>query len=93
LVSGNARYGNLELPLYFLKAKQGYTARKKIKTIDGYSSLYSDNSSMKFSNKNKFRYGIPACTGQFLAPVLGTEGMVVWNVLIWLRIGADVGIF
>jgi hypothetical protein len=45
----SARNGNLEVPVYFLKAKQGYTVRKM--DIDG--------AGMKFRNKKKFRYGIP----------------------------------
>jgi hypothetical protein len=44
------------MPAYFLKSKQGYTVRKMEK-INGYSRLYID----------KFRYAIPAYTGQFRA--------------------------
>jgi transposase-like protein len=37
----SALNGNLEVPVYFLKAKQGYTARKW-KKINGHNTVYTD---------------------------------------------------
>jgi hypothetical protein len=55
----SARKCNLEVPVYFLKAKQEYTVRKMKKKING-SSHIPISAGIKFRNKKKFWYGIPA---------------------------------
>jgi hypothetical protein len=64
--SGSARNGNLEVPVYVIKAKQGYTVRKMEENINGYSFILR-SAGMKFRKKMKFRYGMPAYTGPFQA--------------------------
>jgi hypothetical protein len=61
----SARNGHLEELVPFLRAKQGYTARRKenSKRIS-YMLIRAD---MKFRNEKKFQYGIPAYTGPFRA--------------------------
>jgi hypothetical protein len=56
------------VPVYFLKAKQGYTVREMEKDIyvRPYSSMLI-SSGTKFRNKKKFQYGMPAYTGPFRA--------------------------
>jgi hypothetical protein len=51
---------NLEVLVYFLKAKQGYSVRgiERDKWID----YILVSAGMKFRKKKKFRYGIPAYT-------------------------------
>jgi hypothetical protein len=63
-VTTSPRNGNPEEPVYFLKAKQGYTVSKFKKVID-YILI---SAGMIFRNR-KFRYGIPAYTGPFRALV------------------------
>jgi hypothetical protein len=58
----SARNVNSELPVYYLKAKQGYTVRKTEK--DKWICYIS--AGMKFRNKT-FRYSIPAYTCPFRA--------------------------
>jgi hypothetical protein len=60
---GSARNGNVEFPVHFLKAKQGYTVRKKAE--DKWTLYILISAGMKFRNKHKFRYGIPAHTGTY----------------------------
>jgi hypothetical protein len=57
--------GNLEVPVFFSKVKQGYTFRKmkKYKWIQ-YALI---SAGMKFRNKKKFGYGISEYTGAFRA--------------------------
>jgi hypothetical protein len=55
--------------IYFLKAKQGYTVRKMEK--DKWVLYILISAGMKFRNKKKFQYDITACTGPFLALMLG----------------------
>jgi hypothetical protein len=63
----SVRNGNLEVHVYFLKAKKDIPS-EKLKKINGYSLVYTLISScMTFRQKNKFRYGITAHTGQFWA--------------------------
>jgi hypothetical protein len=66
--------GNLEVPVYLLKAKQGYAVTKmeKDKGICVYIGLYIViSASMKCCNKRKFQCGKPEHTGRFRAPFLG----------------------
>jgi hypothetical protein len=69
------------MPVDFLKAKQGYTARKTDK--DKWIGLYYISADMKFRNKNKFRYGIPAFTGPFRALVAGGKRLVNIHFLVF----------
>jgi hypothetical protein len=55
----NTRNGKLEVPVYFLKAKQGYITRKNVTEI--MDIIY------------KFLYGTPAYTGSCLALTLLTD--------------------
>jgi hypothetical protein len=57
----------LEVPVYFLKAKQGYTVRKMETDKWTYCIMISEH--IKFSNKKKFWYGMTAYTDPFLATV------------------------
>jgi hypothetical protein len=57
LCSDGARNENLEVLVYFLKAK----------SIRKMGIIYIDNVSMKFRNKTKFRYGTPAYANLFQA--------------------------
>jgi hypothetical protein len=61
--SSSAEHGNLEVPAYFSKAKQGYTVikMKKHKWIQ-YILI---SASLKFWNKKKFQYGILVYTSPF----------------------------
>jgi hypothetical protein len=68
-ISTSARNGNVEVPVYFLKAKQGYTVRK-LKKKGKWIWYIMISAGMKFRNKNKSQYGIPTCTGPFRAPIL-----------------------
>jgi hypothetical protein len=55
----SARNGNSEVPVHKLKAKQGYTVRKMEK--DKMDTVYLHICArMKFRNKKKFQYDIPA---------------------------------
>jgi hypothetical protein len=56
---------NSDMPVCFVKAKQEYTVRKMGKDKRIQSILISTG--MKFSNRKKFRFGIPAYTGPFPA--------------------------
>jgi hypothetical protein len=59
--------GNLEVSVYFLRVKRGYAFKiEEAKWIE-YMLI---SAAMKFSNKRKFWYGIPAYTDPFLALVL-----------------------
>jgi hypothetical protein len=40
IITINALNGNSEVPVYFSKAKQGYTVRKKWEKLNGYSQGY-----------------------------------------------------
>jgi hypothetical protein len=55
----SARNGNLEVPVYFLKTKQGYTVRKngETKMVMQYILV---SAGVKFRTKRKFRYGVLA---------------------------------
>jgi hypothetical protein len=57
--------GNLVASMYFFKAKQKYTIRKMKK--DKWLWCILKSAGMKFRNKKKFGYGIPAYTGPFQA--------------------------
>jgi hypothetical protein len=56
-IETRARNGNLEVPVYFLKGKQGHTVRK-YKKIYKRMQYKLARSGMKFRNKKKFRYAI-----------------------------------
>jgi hypothetical protein len=60
----SARNKNLEVPVYFLKEKQGYTVRKMERKINGL--MYIDKCCYEIQEK-KFGYSIPAYAGQFRA--------------------------
>jgi hypothetical protein len=64
------RNGDLEVPVYFLKVKQGY-----VRKIEKYKLIHYIlvNAGMKFGNKKKFRYGIPAYASAFRALLIGTK--------------------
>jgi hypothetical protein len=51
------------VPIYFIQVTQGYTVRKIDK--EKWISYILVSAGMKFRNKKKFRYGIPAHTGPF----------------------------
>jgi hypothetical protein len=59
----SARNGNVEVPVYFLKVKQGHNVR--IMENDKQTQYISISAGMKFRNKKKFRYSMPAYTDPF----------------------------
>jgi hypothetical protein len=61
----SAGSGKSEVPVYYLKVKQGYTIRKRWKKIYGYRLLYTyiDKCRYETEEQKKFRYGIPAYFG------------------------------
>jgi hypothetical protein len=62
LIVTGARNENLELPVRFLKGKQGYSVRK----MEKYKWIYGIFIGVGTEVKNiKFRYGIPANTAYF----------------------------
>jgi hypothetical protein len=65
LFTTSARNGVSEVPLCFLKAKQGYTVRKM--EADKWIWYTLVSTGMNFRSKNKFRYGIPVFAAPFPA--------------------------
>jgi hypothetical protein len=70
--------GNLEVPAYFLKAKQEYTYRK-LKKVHAFILI---SAGMKFSNEKKFRYGILAYTFPFRALDVCTHMQVRIHIIV-----------
>jgi hypothetical protein len=75
LVVSSAQNGNLEVPVCFLKVKQGYTIRKMEE--DKWIYYVFISAGMKFSNKKKFLYGIPAHFKDLLCQYFDTAAVKV----------------
>jgi hypothetical protein len=67
-----------------LKGKQGYTVRKMEKNISGYILV---SAGIKFGNKKKFRYSIPAYTSPFRALC------IIRNVGIYICVCVNVYVY